>query len=209
MKLMIERPTNFSSKPIAEFIFAHGAGANKNSDFMQAMSAALVELNIQVVRFDFPYMLKASETGKRHPPNKMSILQDDFAAMIDQRDTSLPLFIGGKSMGGRVATMLDDYSQVKGVVCFGYPFHPVGKPEKQRISHLFDLDVPLLILQGERDTFGNKSEIDTYQLPHSIQLDYLEAADHSFKPLKSSSFSTQQHIHTAAKSTLTFISEHL
>lgn len=209
MKVLIEHPVNFSTKPVAEFIFAHGAGANKDSDFMQLMSTTLLKLNIQVVRFDFPYMLKALETGKRHPPNRMNVLQDEFTTMIAQRDKSLPLFIGGKSMGGRVATMLDDYADVKGVICFGYPFHPPGKPEKLRTEHLFDFTRPLLILQGERDTLGKKSEIDSYQLPNSIDLVYLTAADHSFKPLKSSQLTLEQHIQTAAKSTLNFINEHL
>lgn len=209
MKILTEHPKNVSTKPIAEFIFAHGAGANKDSDFMRDMTIALLELNIQVVRFDFPYMLKAVETGKRYPPNKMSVLQDDFANIITRRDRSLPLFIGGKSMGGRVATMLNDYNEVNGIICFGYPFHPPGKPEKKRTSHLYDFDSPLLILQGERDTFGKKSEIDSYQLPDSIDIIYLTSADHSFKPLKSSQLTLGQHIQSAAKSTLDFINENL
>lgn len=209
MKIVTDHPVNFKTKPVAEFIFAHGAGANKDSDFMQQMTTALLMLNIKVVRFDFPYMLKAKETGKRHPPNRMDVLQVDFAEVIAQRDKSLPLFIGGKSMGGRVATMLEDYSEIVGVICFGYPFHPPGKLEKQRTSHLLDFTRPLLILQGERDTFGKKSEIDSYQLSDSIDIIYLTAADHSFKPLKSSQLTLEQHIQTAAKSTLNFINEQL
>lgn len=208
-KISVNNPIGFASEPIAEFIFAHGAGANKESEFMQLMMRELLTHNIQVTLFDFPYMLKAAETGRRHPPNKMDILIEDFSTIINQRRQSLPLYIGGKSMGGRVATMLEDYSAVNGVICFGYPFHPIGNPEKLRTAHLYDFDSPLLIVQGERDTFGNCDQVASYHLPTSIKLVFMDKADHSFKPLKSSEYTFAQHMACAAAATKHFIEETL
>lgn len=201
MKTIIDNPEN----PFAQCILAHGAGANKDSDFMQGIATRLCKKRVKVIRFDFPYMIAAREKSKRQPPNRMPILISDFEEMIKTADKHLPLFIGGKSMGGRVATMLTDYQNVKGLICLGYPFHPPGKPEKHRTAHLQEFDNSTLILQGERDTFGNKTRITEYQLANSIEIEYLEAADHSFVPLKSSGISVEQHLDLAATKIVNFM----
>lgn len=205
MKVIVDSP----HAPIADFVFAHGAGANKNSDFMQTMTQNLVELGIRVIRFDFPYMIKAQQTGRRHPPNKMPMLQDDFMQVLADHKSELPLFVGGKSMGGRVATMLPDFTAVSGIVCLGYPFHPPGKSDKLRTEHLFSITKPVLVIQGERDTFGNRAEVTQYGLPDNIEIAFLAAADHSFVPLRSTNIDPNEHLRSAATRMTRFIQEHL
>jgi len=198
-----------TNAPLARLILAHGAGAGKHHDFMQAMASQLTGHNIEVVLFNFPYMQTMMETGKRRPPDKAEKLLSHFAALIDEVakiQTSVPTFIGGKSMGGRMATMvLDESESIIGAIAFGYPFHPPGKPEKLRTAHLETLKKPLLILQGERDTFGTKDEVSAYALSSTIAVSYLTDGDHSFKPRKQSGFTLETHIECAAKSTADFI----
>ncbi|MDO6695556.1 alpha/beta hydrolase [Aliiglaciecola sp. 3_MG-2023] len=207
MKILINRP----DKPFARFIFAHGAGANKQSHFMEQIAKLLCLGGVEVVRFDFPYMLRAAEKNKRQPPDRANILLQDFTEMVNSADTELPLFIGGKSMGGRMASMLEsagtveNVNLIKGVICLGYPFHPPGKPEKQRTEHLYDAKLPILIIQGERDTFGNRSRVESYQLPSIIDVQFLAAADHSFVPLKSSGIGVDEHIRSAADQIIKFM----
>lgn len=193
--------------PLGQLVLAHGAGADKDSDFMQSITACLVAKQINVVRFNFPYMQKAIALGKRHPPNKMPVLIDAYELVLAELDQSLPVFIGGKSMGGRVASMMLEDSLARGCVCLGYPFHPPGKPLKLRVAHLLETTKPMLMLQGERDTFGNKSEIPGFALPDNIQCHFLADGDHSFKPRKSSGFTQTQHIENAAEMISQFIKE--
>lgn len=195
-------------KPFAQLILAHGAGAGKSSSFMQDMARLLEEKGIAVQLFDFDYMKVATETGKKRPPEKIDKLQQQFHAQIAQRDTSLPLFIGGKSMGGRVASMIFAGSDAKGCVCLGYPFHPPGKTDKLRIEHLQTLTKPLLVVQGERDTFGNQTEIPDYQLPDSVLVEFLKDGDHSFKPRKASGLSLDENMQLAADKVAAFIQSH-
>jgi predicted alpha/beta-hydrolase family hydrolase len=159
------------------------------------------------VRFDFPYMEKAAALNKRQPPNPMGVLQQDFLDVIAQVRGDLPCFIGGKSMGGRVATLIADKADCRGIVCFGYPFHPPGKPEKVRTEHLFELTTPLCIVQGERDTFGKPDEIQAYRLPASITVHFLPSGDHSFKPLKSSGENQTQLVQSAVAQAARFLEE--
>ena len=212
-----------AQQPVARVILAHGAGAGSTSEFMQLLSEQIAQQNIEVVLFDFPYMQTIQATGKRRPPDKFNVLCAHFGAVIDtvtDARPALPTFIGGKSMGGRVATHFlsndVDSSQyataageVKGGVVFGYPFHPPGKPDKLRVEHLRSLHSPLLILQGQRDTFGNQHEIQGYSLCEQTQIQFLADGDHSFKPRKASGFSQPQHIATAASEVAEFIRVHL
>lgn len=92
------------------------------------------------------------------------------------------LVIGGKSLGGRIASMIADEMRVRGLVCLGYPFHPPGKPVQTRIGHLQQLRTPALILQGTRDAFGQPEEVAKYKLSTAIHLAWIEDGDHSFKP---------------------------
>ena len=206
---LVSRP---DEEPSAWFLFAHGAGAPMDSEFMQAQAELLAAQGVGVVRFEFPYMEERRESGKRRPPNKMDVLLASFQAQIERAGEELsaaPLFIGGKSMGGRVASMLaqENFEQgkVAGAVCLGYPFHPPGKPEKLRTEHLVSLTCPTLILQGTRDKLGNREEVAGYPLASAIELCWLEDGDHDFKPRKASGFSQQQHWQAAADRAAVFM----
>ena len=117
------------------FIFAHGAGAGMEHDFMTAVAKGLVEQGIRVVRFNFPYMVKRAEDGKKRPPDRAPKLLEAYEEVI-AHFTTRPIVIGGKSMGGRMSSLLADNALVAGIACLGFPFHPPGKPEKYKGEHL-------------------------------------------------------------------------
>ena len=206
---MINTLINTAQNPIATFVFAHGAGAGQNSEFMQLMAKGIAEHKINVVRFNFAYMQLAEESGKRRPPDRADKLLSQFTELLNQIDNSLPIFIGGKSMGGRIASMLLEESTAEGCVCMGYPFHPPGKPDKLRTQHLLSINKPLLILQGERDTFGKREEIASFNLSQQIQVSYLADGDHSFKPRKASGHNLEANLHKAIEHSAAFIRTHL
>lgn len=146
------------------FVLAHGAGAGQKHPFMVATAKGLAARGIDVVTFDFPYM-----HAKRGGPDKAPVLERCFKAVIDasRNITGLSrhsLFIGGKSMGGRMATHLgaQDVEGLKGIVVLGYPLHPPGAPDKLRVAHLPEISVPVLIVQGERDAFGSPAELEPH-----------------------------------------------
>lgn len=206
---MIKTLINTAQNPIATFIFAHGAGAGQNSEFMQLMAEGISKHNINVLRFNFAYMQLAEELGKRRPPERADKLLAHFKTVLSEVQGSLPIFIGGKSMGGRMASMLLQESTALGCICMGYPFHPPGKPEKLRTEHLVEINKPVLILQGERDTFGTRNEIATYDLSAQVQLSYLTDGDHSFKPRKVSGCSLEENLNQAIEHSVSFIKSHL
>lgn len=189
------------------FIFAHGAGAGMEHDLMQSVSAGLVAKQIRVARFNFPYMVKRAEDGKKRPPDRAPKLLEAYQEVITHFAQNKPIVIGGKSMGGRMASLLAGEPLVAGVACLGYPFHPPGKPENYKGEHLASLDKPCLILQGERDTFGKKEEFDDFALSDSVRVSFLPDGDHSFKPRKRSGFTEEQNIASAVDSLSQFIFE--
>ena len=180
------------------FLLAHGAGAPMDSPFMAAMATGLSQRDWGVVRFEFPYMQRSRQTGKKAAPDRFPVLEACFHEQITALVDRPGLIIGGKSMGGRVASQLLEplapSSNVRGCVCLGYPFHPPGHPEKLRTDHLMALASPLLVLQGERDTFGKPKEVEGYQLPAAISVAWIPDGDHSFKPRKSSGRSLDQNL---------------
>jgi uncharacterized protein len=168
------------------FIVAHGAGAGQTSAFMVAFADALAERGLDVITFNFPYTEQ-----KRRLPDRAPVLESCYAAVIQDVVRRVPsasrhLFIGGKSMGGRMATQLaasDATLPIAGLVLLGYPFHPPAKPEKRRDAHLPSVRRPMLVVQGTRDTFGAPDEIRptfTALEPPAI-IHVVEGGDHSFK----------------------------
>ncbi|KID58104.1 alpha/beta hydrolase [Pseudoalteromonas luteoviolacea] len=196
-----------AQNPVAQFVFAHGAGAGCDSDFMQDMAIKLSEQGIDVALFDFEYMATAKAQNKKRPPDRAPKLLACYEQVLSQLDDTLPIFIGGKSMGGRMASMLvcETTVRVKGVLAFGYPFHPPGKPEKLRIEHFGDIPCPFLVLQGERDTFGNKTEVSALQLDATPEYFWLPDGDHSLKPRKASGITEAQNRDAAAQKAVQFI----
>jgi predicted alpha/beta-hydrolase family hydrolase len=206
---MINTLVNTAQNPIANFVFAHGAGAGQNSEFMELMALGLAKQNINVIRFNFAYMQLVEELGKRRPPDRADKLIVHFNAVVSEIDKSLPIFIGGKSMGGRMASMLLEKSNALGCICMGYPFHPPGKPEKLRTEHLLAINKPVLILQGERDTFGTREEVGTFNLSERVEVSYLADGDHSFKPRKASGATLEANLDQIIEHSITFIRKHL
>lgn len=163
------------------YLFAHGAGAPMDSPFMNEIASALAARGVRVIRFEFPYMAARRE-GHRKPPDRQAVLLETWRSIIREHRGEGRVFIGGKSMGGRFATMIADEAGVDGIVCLGYPFHPPGKPDPLRIEHLRSLRTPLLILQGTRDALGSREEVSSMELSPAVRIEWLEDGDHSLKP---------------------------
>ncbi|MAD46795.1 MAG: alpha/beta hydrolase [Oceanospirillaceae bacterium] len=192
------------------FIFAHGAGAPADSEFMTTMAELLAQRGICVVRFNFPYMEMNKNDGKRRPPNRLPALLDDYQALVNL--LGRPCVVGGKSMGGRVASVFMQRADadagspfIKGCACLGYPFHPPGKPENLRTEHLQQLKHPLLIAQGTRDALGSQEEVKGYSLDSAIEFLWLEDGNHDLKPRVKSGFTQAQHLQTTADAVAEFI----
>ena len=163
-------------------VLAHGAGAAMDSPFMNTIAEGLAKTKIRVVRFEFPYMRARREGGRRGAPDREAVLLDAWREMASRLGGGGRLVIGGKSMGGRIASMVADECEVRGLVCLGYPFHPPGKPVGARVKHLAAMRTPALIVQGTRDTFGARAEVEKYSLSPRIRIAWIEDGDHSFKP---------------------------
>ena len=191
-------------------ILAHGAGAPLHSEYMQYFAQRLANQGIQVGRFNFPYMVKAIATQRRRPPDRAPELLAAWQDIIERVRARLAsdqrLAIGGKSMGGRIASMSTQHDGVDALVCLGYPFHPPAKKDKLRIEHLADIKVPTIILQGERDNFGTREEVRGYRLPRKIKVRWLNDGDHSFKPRQRSGVTQTENWDTAIGSIIEFLS---
>ena len=198
---LTDGPTN--SKRI--LILAHGAGGAMDTPWMTNMARAIAAQKIRVLRFEFPYMAARREGKKSGAPDREPVLLDAWRKVV--AETGNDVFIGGKSMGGRMASMVADELSVRGLVCLGYPFHPPGAPQKLRTKHLETLKTRTLIVQGERDPFGMRDEVTKYKLSKSIRIEWLEDGDHSFKPRKSSGFTEQEHLRCAADAVAEFVLE--
>ncbi|MFY0309939.1 alpha/beta family hydrolase [Leisingera sp. D0M16] len=187
----------------ATLLLAHGAGAAMDTPFMTTIAEALAARGLRVARFEFAYMAGRRSGGPKRPPPKVELLQDEFRSAVEALACSGPLFLGGKSMGGRVASMIADdlwgQKRIRGLVCLGYPFHPAGKPEKLRTGHLAGLKTPALICQGTRDPFGTREEAASYALSDTVAFCWLDDGDHDLKPRKKVTGLTQeQHLQSAA-----------
>lgn len=185
----------------ATIFLAHGAGAAMDSAAMNASAKALADAGLRVARFEFAYMASRRTSGTRKPPPRADRLKQEYIDAIDALGAKGPLIIGGKSMGGRVASMVADElyasGKIKGLLCLGYPFHPPAKPEELRTAHLEAIETPTLIVQGTRDPFGTQQEVSTYALSKNVAILWLEDGDHDLRPRKSvSGFSMADHLKT-------------
>lgn len=178
-------------------VLAHGAGAPMDSAPMNAMAKGLAAEGLRVARFEFPYMRGRRTEGRQRPPDREPVLLDTWRAVIAELGGAGPLVIGGKSMGGRMASKIADEAGARGLVCLGYPFHPPGKPERTRTDHLEHLRTPTLIVQGTRDAFGTPEDVAGYTLSPAIRLVWLEDGDHSFKPRAASGRTERQKLQEA------------
>lgn len=199
---------NAASVPAsATLILAHGAGAPMDSGWMSDMAARLAAQGVNVLRFEFPYMAQRRVDGGKRPPNPAPKLLECWREVyaVVRRHVTGRLAVGGKSMGGRMASLLADELGADALVCLGYPFYAVGKPEKPRVEHLAALKTRTLIVQGERDALGNREAVEAYTLAPGIEVFWLEAADHDLKPLRASGFTHEQHLDATAKKVAGFL----
>lgn len=201
----------YQNQPKVVLILAHGAGAPADSPFMEELAAALDAEEVAAVRFEFPYMQKRRQDGKKRPPDRQPRLLESFrdvlARVRAEMGEGCPVVIGGKSMGGRMASLLAaEDSGIDGVVCFGYPFHPPGKPDNWRIDHFPRIGCPMLVIQGTRDPFGKPDEVTERQSElGACQLVWLEGGNHDFQPLARQARTRPDLIKEAASQVRTFI----
>ena len=178
-------------------VLAHGAGAPMDSSSLEALAAGLAAEGLLVTRFEFPYMRARRTGGKRPGPDREPVLLDTWRTVVAELGGAGPLVIGGRSMGGRMASMIADEVGARGLACLGYPFHPPGQPERTRTAHLEHLRTPTLVVQGTRDAFGTPDDVAGYKLSPAIRIVWLEDGDHSFKPRASSGRTEKQNLQEA------------
>lgn len=192
-----------SDAPV-RILLAHGAGAGMEHAFLAELSRLLAEPDIEVVRFNFPYMIKRARDGKRRPPDRQSALLEHWRQMV--REFAHPkLFLAGKSMGGRMAAEIADEMNAAGLLILGYPFHPPAKPDRWRGEVLKQITTPTLLLQGERDTFGSRAELVDFPFSSAVSVHWLTDGDHGFKPRKASGVSEQENLQQAANEIRRFV----
>jgi predicted alpha/beta-hydrolase family hydrolase len=186
-------------------VLAHGAGAPSRSYFLARVAGGLAGAGFRVARFDFPYMRERREGGRAGAPDREPVLKATWLEAVDLLGGGERLAIGGKSLGGRIASMVADEAGVRGLVCLGYPFHPPGRPDRLRTRHLEGLRTPALIVQGTRDPFGGPDEVAEYPLSESIRVFWVPDGDHSFKPRASSGRTEAQNLEEAVAAVVSFL----
>lgn len=197
--------------PAPEFLFdgpadgpplalAHGAGVSMRHIAMVTLARELASHGLRVVRFPFPYT-----AAGRSRPDPDRVLLDTWREVIAVLGNPAALTIAGRSLGGRMASLVADECGVRALVCFAYPFHPLGKPERMRTEHLGDLRTPTLIVQGERDPFGNHDELPGFGLPERIRVSWITDGDHDFRPRKRSGVTIEENISAAADAAVAFL----
>jgi uncharacterized protein len=173
---------------------AHGAGGPMDSPFLNDFAAGLAAAGLRVARFEFPYMRARRAGGKSGAPDREPVLREAWHSAIMALGGGRNLVIGGKSLGGRIASMVADEARVAGLVCLGYPFHPPGQPDRLRTKHLAALRTPALILQGSRDPFGTPQDVAKYELSPATRVEWIEDGDHSWKPRARSGRTMEQNL---------------
>ena len=196
----------------ATLLLAHGAGAPMDSPFMNQMAMLLADRGVRLLRFEFPYMAARRGGGGRRPAPKAETLQVAYrSAVAAAAHDGRPLVIGGKSMGGRVASLVADElhaaGAISGLVCLGYPFHPPKLPDKLRAAHLASLVCPSLIVQGERDPFGARAEVVGYPLSAQIEIAWISDGDHDLGPRGGSGFTRKANLAAAADAIAKFVAK--
>ena len=174
---------------------------------MASLVEALVAVGLRVARFEFPYMA-ARRAGGRRPPDREPVLRSTWHDVVRTLTAGVPLSrlaIGGKSMGGRIATMVADDLDVGAVVCFGYPFHPPKDTAKLRVAHLEHLRAKTLIVQGERDPFGDRAAVAGYPLSPAIEVAWCPDGDHALRPRRRSGHTEASNLALAASQVAAFL----
>jgi len=187
-------------------VLTHGAGGpawrvapgplghELDEPVLETVARGLAAAGLRVARFEFPYMAARRADGKRRPPDRQAVLLETWRAVVAELGGGGAVAIGGKSMGGRMASLVADELGVRGLVCLGYPFHPPGRPTQLRTAHLAALRTPALIVQGTRDPFGGPDEVATYSLSPAIRVAWIEDGDHGLAPRRASGRTRAQNL---------------
>lgn len=189
-------------------VLAHGAGAGKDHPFMRSFAQGLAERGIAVLRFNFLY----TEVGKKSP-DRQPVLEETFRSVVDWARQELEpggLFLGGKSMGGRIASHLAaDGEPCDGLVFLGYPLHPPGRPDRMRDEHLYGIKAPLLFVEGTRDAFCPLDLLQKVRAKLRVEseLYVVEDGDHSFKVRRSSGRTSEDALQEAIAAVAGWITE--
>ncbi len=176
-----------------------------DTPFMAKIAAGVADCGVRVVRFEFPYMAARRKGVRRGAPDREPVLLDSWRSVIEHLGGGRKLVIGGKSLGGRMASLIADEVRARGLICLGYPFHPPGNPERLRTKHLASLETPTLVVQGERDPFGGREEVGAYELSPKIRIAWLTDGDHSFRPRARSGAAEKGNLGTAITLVCEFI----
>ena len=205
---MLEFVVTGPAAPRGRFLCAHGAGAGMASPFLTKIAALLAERDLATHRFEFHYMSERRRSGRRTPPPRAERLTEEVVAAVMAMPPGPPVLIGGKSMGGRVASLVADRlsteGRVCGLVCLGYPFHPPKQPAALRTAHLERLRCPTLIIQGERDPFGSREEVTGYPLSSAITVVWASDGDHDLGPRGASGHTRAGNLTAAADAIVRF-----
>lgn len=185
-------------------VLAHGAGAPMDTPFMTFFAEGLAKAGYRAVRFEFPYMAARRKTGAKKPPDRQPILLETWRSVIADLGPE-KLVIGGKSMGGRMASLIADDTNVQGLVCLGYPFYGAGRKDKPRTEHLLSLKTPTLMCQGERDPMGDRESVSELKLSHAIKVRWLPDGDHDLKPRRASGRTHEENLTDALDAVCEFL----
>ena len=197
----------------ATLLLAHGAGAPMDSGFMSDFARGIADAGHACIRFEFPYMARRRQDGRRRPPDRQPKLTALFGGIVEALRAEMPsgskLFAGGKSMGGRMASILAAEEgpgrTLDGIIVAGYPFHPPGKPDRLRTDHFSSIQVPVLICQGERDPFGTRAEVEDMPLPASFKMVWLADGDHDLRPRRASGRTHAENLDAAVAAAARFM----
>ena len=172
---------------------------------MNFFAEGLGDHGYRVARFEFPYMAERRVSGKKRPPDRQPVLLETWQVVIDELGTDW-LVIGGKSMGGRMASLIADDADVRGVIALGYPFYGAGRADKPRIDHLEGIRTPMLVCQGTRDPMGSQEVVSRLNLSSAIEYHWAEDGDHSLKPRKKSGRTEEQNWSETLAAIVAFLS---
>ena len=181
-------------------LLAHGAGAGQDAAFMRQLRQALADEGVQTLALEFAYMQRMREEQRRRPPPRAERLVEELRRWREALDVAglAPAWLGGKSLGGRVASLLAAEDGAPGLILCSYPFHPPGKPERTRLAHWPTLRCPTLVLQGTRDPFGSQEEVAGYTLPSGAEVHFLADGEHDWRPRRATGRGQQSLIDEAA-----------
>ena len=188
-------------------VLCHGAGGPMDAPYLQKVATDLAARGLRVVRFEFPYMAKRRETGTRGAIDRPPVLLAAWREQIEKLGGGAGLVIGGKSLGGRIASMVADEVGARGLVCLGYPFHPVRDPARLRTAHLEGMRTPMLIVQGTRDPFGVPDEVAGYRLSAAIRIRWIEGGDHDLRPPARTGGSQARNVRDACDAVAEFLAQ--